>query len=381
MYLKGSKRVRCMKKDRLANVDIIRIIAIFLVIGCHIILPPINRDGTVDIYRTCVAAFVGGGVGLFWIVSGFFAFNDRKYVDKVKHLAKSILLPAIVLIIFSQIFFNYIESTAGILDCIKNISFKTFNFRSVLTGIINRNSSLIPLGEHLWYIFTYVENFLWIPLLTIFFKSKDNKTAKGIIYVFGITAMLISSIEKFYTFKIGSVNTFNLLPISLMYMMIGYELFSKKEVILNNKKIRWISFAIYIMSLSLKMWFQVLTYNNNVADVFFLSWTCLPSLIENISLILFVLSFNIKSNNVMSYLGKNVFGIYLVHWMIKEKIVSSGRNLKLFELLNCESKSLISTINYTLVMTLVIFICSIIIIYLIDLFIKGIKYFYKKVKK
>lgn len=371
----------CMKKIRLANVDIIRIIAIFLVIGCHIILPPINRDGTVDIYRTCVAAFVGGGVGLFWIVSGFFAFNDRKYVDKVKHLAKSILLPAVALIIFSQIFFNYIESTAGISDCIKNISFKTFNFRSVLTGIINRNSSLIPLGEHLWYIFTYVENFLWIPLLTIFFKAKDNKIAKGIIYGFGIIAMLISSIEKFYIFKIGSVNTFSLLPISLMYMMIGYELFSKKDIILDNKKIRWIFFVVYIISLSLKMWLQVLTYNNNVADVFFLSWSCLPSLAENISLILFVLTFNIKSNKVMAYLGKNVFGIYLVHWMIKEKIISSGRSLKLFELLNCESKSLLSTLSYTLIMTLIIFVCSITIIALIDLFIRGAKYFYKKVKK
>lgn len=370
-----------MKKSRLANVDIIRLVAIFLVIGCHIILPPINQDGTVDIYRTCVAAFVGGGVGLFWIVSGFFAFNDRSYSDKFKHMLKSILLPVLVLIIFSQIFLNYIESNAGIIYCIKVISFKTFNLKNVLAGIINRNSSLIPLGEHLWYVFTYVENFLWIPLLTILFKSKDNKIAKIIIYGLGIGSMLISSVEKFYTFKIGSINTFNLIPISLLYMMIGHELFSKKDKIVNNKKIRWISFFSYILFISLKMWLQVVTYNNNVADVFFLSWTCLPSLMENVSLILFILTFNVKSSKVMSYLGKNVFGIYLVHWMIKEKIVSSGRNLKLFDFLNCSSKSLISTLNYTFIMILVTFICSIIVVFLIDIFVYAIKYIYKNVKK
>lgn len=370
-----------MKKNRLANVDIIRIIAIFLVIGCHIIIPPINQDGTIDIYRTCIAAFVGGGVGLFWLVSGFFAFNDRKYVDKIKHVAKSILLPTFILIIFSQIFFDYIESVAGINDCIKNISSRTFNFKSVLTGIINRNSSLIPLGQHLWYIFSYVENFLWIPLLTVLFKSKDNKAAKKIIYIFGIGTMIVNLIEEFYVFKIGTINPLNLIPLSLMYMMIGHEIFLKKDFILNNKRIRVISFVVYILSLSLKMWLQVLTYNSNVADVFFLSWSCLPSLVENISLILFILSFNISSNKIISYLGRNVFGIYLVHWMIKEKIISSGRNLKLFELFDCESKSLISSINYTLVMIIIIFVSSIVVITLINLFISVIRHFYIKLKK
>lgn len=369
-----------MKKERLVNVDIIRIVAIFLVIGCHIILPPINGNGTIDIYRSCVAAFVGGGVGLFWIVSGFFAFNNRKYSSKVKHMAKSILLPTFLLIMFSQILINFIESRASLISCLNSVSFNAFNIGTVLAGIINRNSLLIPLGNHLWYVFAYVENFLWIPLITIFLKSKDNKTAKYIIYGFGICSMLIESIEKFCVFNIGSINTLTFLPISLMYMLIGYEIFSKKEIISNNKKVRWASLIAYIVSLSLKMWFQILIYNNNVADVYFLSWSCLPSLIENIGLILFILSFDMKSNKIIAYIGKNVFGIYLIHWMIKEKIVSSKRNLKLFDLFNCQSGSLFSTISYTLVMTLIVFIISLIIIILIDCFKTIVRNLYKKMK-
>lgn len=132
--------------------------------------------------------------------------------------------------------------------------------KSIINGFINRNSSLIPLGEHLWYVFTYVENFFWIPLLTILFKSRDSKIARYLVYGFGLSSMLICSIQKFFVLEIGFTNLYRIVPVSIMYMMIGFEIFSKKEQILNNKKLRWFSFSGYLIFLGLKMCLQVLLY-------------------------------------------------------------------------------------------------------------------------
>ncbi|MBE6161604.1 MAG: acyltransferase [Firmicutes bacterium] len=364
-------------KKRSIIIDLIRILASFMVIMCHVKLPPIRIDGTIDIGKMVIACIVGDGVAFFWIMSGFFAFRNEDYSKKIKNVFKTIVLPTIMLIFFSILFFDFIINEHSFKYCLFNLGscHSKENIDSLLSGVITFNASLIPEAPHLWYVFTYIGNYFWVPILSLLFIKDGNETriAKRIIFILSILALIFESIEQFYLLKYGHIIKITIVSHSLFLILIGKTIYDNIDKIRNNKKIRYIGIGMYLIFSGLKIWLQYLLYSKNVANTFFLQWSSMPAILDTIGLIIFLLTFDIKSNKVISYIGKATFGIYLIHWAVKEKIAYIGFNEKLFSFFNVDSSSFLSELLYTIVLSFIVFIISLLIVLLLKLLKESVK--------
>lgn len=371
-----------MKKNsnRSATIDILRIIAIIFVIACHIALPPIGIHGEIDKGRLIISCLVGDGVSIFLIISGFFMYRKENYIIKVKKMIKTIIIPSIVLIIFTSIFYNYITNKSSLLNCIKDFDNIKENIKLSLIGIANLNATKIPGAPHLWYIFTYITCYLWLPLITLIFdtENEESKLAKKMILFLGIFNLIVISISQICDKPFSYINTITIVPTALLLIIIGKIVYDKIDFIKNNKKIRYWGLSVYIIVSIIKILLQYILYRKNVANTYFLYWNSPPAIIESIGLVLFILSFDIKSNKVISNIGICTFGIYLIHWMIKEKFNYNGYFEMIQKVVNTKS-SFISECLYTIISTIVIFSISLIIIEIIK-YIKNIwrYYFYER---
>ena len=350
-----------VKRD--SCVDLIRIIATIMVILFHVILPPIRGDGSIDIGRLVITCALGDGVTIFWIVAGFFIFRDKKYKDKLLSVLKTIIIPSLIIIIISCLFSQFITNDKSVFACLKDITVIKENFKNALSGIITFNAGILPLAPHLWYVFTYVTNYLWVPLLTLLFYKKDNYTlnARKSIIILGAVALLLETIEQFWVSKYGAVVKLPIVSLSLFLIILGKIIYDNLDKIKNNKKIRFIGLFIFIFFECLKIVLQYFAYKNNVANAYFVYWSTLPAVGDSIGLILFILSFSFE-NKFINHFGKISFGIYLVHWMVKEKLIGMGFSDYLSKLFRVESSKFFCELLYVVGFGIVIYLISLIIV-------------------
>lgn len=67
--------VKYSKQD--TRVQLIRIFACMMVIGCHIRLSAITTDGLVDKSILFISGFFDDGVAIFFLIMGFFLFKNE----------------------------------------------------------------------------------------------------------------------------------------------------------------------------------------------------------------------------------------------------------------------------------------------------------------
>lgn len=108
-------------KKRDASIDLIRIVACIIVIAVHLSLRVLNQVyNRIDWSRLLEKSFLTDGVPLFLMITGFFLANGRSYKKIWKNTFIRILLPSIVYVVFSQVFYMFITNKESIMWCIQN---------------------------------------------------------------------------------------------------------------------------------------------------------------------------------------------------------------------------------------------------------------------
>ncbi len=109
------------KKKRDTSVDLIRIVACLMVIAVHLSLRVLNQAyNRIDWSRLLEKSFLTDGVPLFLMITGFFLANGRSYKKIWKNTFVKILLPSMIYVIFTQIFYMFIINKESIMWCIQN---------------------------------------------------------------------------------------------------------------------------------------------------------------------------------------------------------------------------------------------------------------------
>lgn len=108
-------------KKRDSSIDLIRIVACIIVIAVHLSLRVLNQAyNRIDWSRLLEKCFLTDGVPLFLMITGFFLANGRSYKKIWKNTFIRILLPSVIYVIFSQVFYMFIINKESILWCIQN---------------------------------------------------------------------------------------------------------------------------------------------------------------------------------------------------------------------------------------------------------------------
>ena len=322
---------KTIKKQRDISVDLVRVVACLMVIATHVCLQVLNPCfNRIDWSRLLEKSFVTDGVPLFLMITGFFIANGRSYKRIWKSTIVKVLLPSLIYILFSQIFYMYIINKESISWCLKNI-FSNLNIVGTLKCLVTGDTSNInSLCQHLWYIFAYIKIVIWIPILWLVCKEeKTPKLARRIIIAFGILSAIITDAQRFIVLpKIGTMKVFELVDREILYVFLGYELFVHKDKLKNIKVLLLSSIGFLIINfIRYKIeakYMSINSFTDIVGRENFIDWRYTSlSIISGILLFTGIYAVQIKNKifeKIILWLSDKTFGIYLIHYLILAKV-------------------------------------------------------------
>ncbi len=300
--IKKQKDIKLERKLNL-NIEIIRFIAIILVISEHVLSElAMNYDGTIKwLPGVLIWSFIKINVPLFLIISASLSFKDgltakEVFIKKTKRVA--------VPIIFWSIFYTLFYSENRTLG-------------AIIINIINGSAMY-----HLYFMYMFIGFFFFFPLINnLYFRSKNS----FFFYFFTLVAScsLIPTINKVFSlnlslFNITGLSSFGLLVFYAFVPKISECVKNKLAKHISNKSIFVYSLSLYFISCVITFLFAVYVKKTN-GDIY--------SVINGGSFFVFLSSIlfyqaimcvdaskiNDKLIAAIVFTGRHAFGIYLIH--------------------------------------------------------------------
>lgn len=268
-----------MKKN--VNIQLIRVLAMFSIILCHIV-QIFNNE-----YIAMTGQFLNIGVYIFLIISGLLYSKKNINAQKFYHdRVLKILIPMYIFMIPVYILQLFNKTFS-----VNTFIVYTFN----LQGIFKR----IPGASHLWFLTAIFWCYIILPFLQ---KIRDNK--KNINVFFGLSA-IIAIITCYFNRNIGVIS------ICTIAYLIGYFYLPK----LYSKKINKILLiVIFLISIMIRLFFKVKFDSTIVYDLIVVGLT---QIISSVCLILFLSQINflwLENNKTLNFVDKYSFYIYITHY-------------------------------------------------------------------
>lgn len=290
-----------MMKNRNIQLDVIRCVALFLIILCHTNIGLEDAVPFIDKLKW----FVGKcGVPLFLIISGYLnlpmKYEDKEFISK---RFKRVFLP---FLFWSVVYF--------ILDA-------TTRDGIVLKNIFSEDCFLIASSSHLWYIYAILALYLITPIISEYFQKCSK-----IMFRFYLIIWLISALFTYYYHWTGHTffdHNFTYITYYLSgylgYYILGYYIkrFSP-ELIFNQLNIRnsFVLGSIFFLAI---FFIYIGYFILNMTTVEISKYTTIVPILFSIiafSILWKIKVKNVRTINVIDSLSKCSFGIYLIHEIV-----------------------------------------------------------------
>ncbi len=302
-----------MTKKRIAYIDLLKIIAIFMVITLHSgtwQTDFIKTGNWQNTFQYCVRMLFEG-VPLFMMINGFLIFN--RPFDARKHLKRTVSIVFIILIwsVIMDVYFTLIEGSP-------------LTFKGVMGSVLNTNIANAHTGV-LWFLQKLIVVYILFPILKYIYDS-ETKLFDYLLLVLIISTYSINLISlasgvwknewldalKFFFDQYSIVIGTN---IYVIYFMLGGYLCKN---INRLPKIKYIilglvtTVAAWLIGIGISVKNHATFSSNYNFNHIFLMFTMIA--------LLFVCSYIPLGNRYVSKLlasiGDNTMGIYLIHRMV-----------------------------------------------------------------
>ena len=331
-------------KDRNLTLDILRIIACFLVIVCHTYTLGFNKtEYNITWFLSVVIYLISKtAVPIFFMISGFLNLNkDYTYKEMIR---KTIIRLVIPLLFFSALI--YFKD---------NTEISIQNFYNFIIAFLQED-----VMEHYWFMYALIGMYLITPIARKMIKNFEKKDYQYFIFLWILSLCIIPLSERFL-----GINITNRLPVITGYFgyyILGYYIFSKK--LIKNKKYLLISIFSFIIVLIISTIITYIDCKNNEDykyTVFLDQLNYLSIMIPTLSIVhivRYIFDNNINNSKIIKFIiavSSTTFGIYLTHGILLGK----------FKLLFNFMSTYIPNFIATIFMQVSIFICLTIVIYCI----------------
>lgn len=275
---------------RQANIEILRALLMFFVVGCHVLnlganaYPPLLTSGVNYYFTAFFDSFFMLAVDCFVIISGFFGIKL-----KVKKTV-SLVLP----VYFYSFLFGGLGSLLG---------YGSFS-----------SSNLFPiLNNSYWFLTSYLLLCLFSPILNSFVENSSKSFFLKVLCVFYV---LFSIIPSFSFFSLTHDDGFGIINFILLYLT-GRFIAQVKSHLLQSWQM-WFVFnllAVFIIFSENVLVNLIIGYNKGYQGLFwhydniFIIWG---------SIALFITFLNVKIENLIiskaiCWLSPSFFYIYIIH--------------------------------------------------------------------
>ena len=218
-----------MIKERESSIDLLKIIAMFMVIGVHLFgyggLVSAARhsgivvQGVVEVFNI----FFRSAVNIFIIITGFFTVNHK---FDLKKSYKKVLKTYLIILFYSMVLSVVTLISGESFWCVGNTQFDA-------KYIIIR--AFLPLTSQYWYFLTdYVLLLLVCPFINIVLQTLDKKQYQVLLLVLGFVMSIWLSFSKMFLYVSdygyeGILAGKNLFSFVYLYIFGGYiALYTKK---------------------------------------------------------------------------------------------------------------------------------------------------------
>jgi len=297
-----NKLITNSKDNRL---EIVRIMAIFLVIILHVtnryLIKISDISGIDSIILICINCITRISVPLFFMISGI--VNITKNYDSKKYFLR-ITRMIIILIIWTLIY--YFMGDYKLI----NLYHAFFSF----------------LKPHLWYMYALIGLYIATPFISKMIKNLDENEEKLFVKLWFVFSGV------YYLFKVImgllEVDTSISHPIPLFnatyyfgYYIVGYLIYNNynKVAKYNNKSMFLIIALCIIINTILTV---LVSFKNNIYYQGFFGYSNILIIIPSILfLTIFLKNIKDKEYKIISYICPYIFGIYLSHILILDKLM------------------------------------------------------------
>ena len=296
-------------------IDNLRALATFCVILIHVTctgIENLNQFSDADPVVWWVSNFYDGSsrfcVPIFFMIIGAIHLNrDHKLNDYLKKRVGRVLPPFLFWTVVYAIFKPYVFGN-------EVFQFKGF-FLNVYKGLLN------PIEFHLWFIFSFIGILLVVPILRKWIKISTEGEVKYFLGIWAFTLLYQFSFLKAYlpVIDLGSFSGY------LGLVVLGYYL--------TTIKIEKVTIPIILIVLG-TCWTLVGTYfitkEGNVFNRFYYEYLSPNVVIQSIGIFLLFKVIEIKNvliNEVVSFISKYSFGIYLCHVLFLKVLAIVGLDI------------------------------------------------------
>ena len=282
------------KKERIAWIDLLRVIGVIGVILIHVVSNTINTFGGLSnnshIIYVFIHYFCEFAVPLFVMISGMMFLSKKEITYKEmfkKYLLKIILIILVIgtgMVLMEEIFINKDIS----INLIKKV------FIRLITGDI---------WAHMWYLYLVLGLYLITPVCLLITNNIKKHELEIFLIILFIISIIIPSLNKLFDIKLA----FNMLTISgyIFYYFYGYYLYHYDI----NKKYKILNYILCLLAISWTIYRSIKI--NSLANVY--SYTSIVPFILSSSIILLLKDKNIKKDRIINLIALNSLGIYIIH--------------------------------------------------------------------
>lgn len=287
-------------KKRVLGLDIIRALAVFLVIYIHYFSYNnffyIKMTGSAMFLANFIRWFTYSCVPLFMILTGYLMRKKEVSKEYYKGIFRVVTMYLISSVIIS--IYLYLSKTSD---------------QNIFSYIMN----IFSFSYYGWYIEMYIGLYLVIPFLNILYNNIPKKSHKQLLIIILLSVISLSPMfnnikvgEKFLTFMID----YWYISYPLIYYFIGAYINEYKPKINTYVNLGIIFFLLYLESLTTYFYY----YGKNYDSSIFFGYGALPTII--ISTLMFILLYdkNIKNKLISSLIhsvAKVSLSIYLLSYI------------------------------------------------------------------
>lgn len=349
------------------RVQLMRIVACFMVIGCHVRLEPVINGG-LDKELLLLHGFFDDGVAVFFTIMGFFLLS--KTVSIWKSTGKTflhILIPVFLLKICVFVFHDWILQEASFMECL--LAFH-IDINDLIQNILTLNFSSEDFCGHLWYITSYLRIIVLLPVIKLLTDKTEStkKVCQWIIFI-NVLSMVVTDLSVLLSSSIP-IGTFMIFDVSVTYVVIGYMLYQNKAALESNRRLRYLCLLGMPIIIILRFVLQCYLFQRNANYSYFYFWNTGISLLFTLCFVCFFLTFPVKAPKkpytIINYIGAKTFAIYLMHMAVYSFLDHRGVRDSFYAVTVWKKANIFTKGAYDFSYPLLVFFCCLILCLLWD---------------
>lgn len=332
-------------RKRDAGVELARILGCMIVLGNHVYLP-INGDTG----RALVGTFYADGVAVFWLILGFFLFQQESFEKLIRHTFLRIFVPMFFFSLFSFYVYPYVSGEASSL--LESLHQPLRHYWTAFKATIRWT----PIVGHLWYLYIYILVIMAFPALQGAVQSMERSRY---VRVFLLTAMMLVFMDNVYTdndLMLFSHHTIGGMVPASMIVITGHFIYRRRDLL---SRYGLLFPFIFLVMIGLRTVLYLKGYTTVICWYTFSGIVCATCIVGfSISLV-----DRIKSEKFKFWVRKiasHTFAVYLVHFY-PISVLSHLHFQKMLERNLSSLPSFPANFIYTAVIALVVFGLSLLI--------------------